>query len=38
MHEDDFVEQKLFEKAHCCVKMTGAAMVRPASSNFWKAP
>ena len=38
MHEDDFFEQKPFEKAYCCVKMTGAAMVRPASSDFWKGP
>ena len=32
------VQQKLLEKAYCFVKMTGPAMVRPASSDFWKAP
>ena len=32
------VQQKLLEKAYCFVKMTGPAMVRPTSSDFWKAP
>ena len=26
------------EKAYFIFKMTGAAMVQPASSDFWKAP
>ena len=30
--------QKLFEKAYFIFKMTGPAMVRPANSDFWKAP
>ena len=30
--------QKLMEKAYFIFKMTGAAMVQPASSDFWKAP
>ena len=30
--------QKLLEIAYFIVKMTGAAMVRPVSSDFWKAP
>ena len=29
---------KLLEKAYFIVKMTGLAMVRLASSEFWKAP
>ena len=29
---------KLLEKAYFIVKMTGLAMVRLASSDFWKAP
>ena len=32
------LQQKLLEKASCFVKMIGPAMVRPASSDFWKAP
>ena len=32
-------QQKLLEKStFFIVKMTGPAMVRPASSDFWKAP
>ena len=38
MHEGDGFPQKLLEKAYSFVKMTGPAMVRPASSDFWKAP
>ena len=30
--------QTLLEKAYFIFKMGGAAMVRPASSDFWKAP
>ena len=30
--------QKLMEKAYFIFKMTGTAMVQPASSDFWKAP
>jgi len=30
--------QKLLEKAHFVVQMTGLAMVRPANSYFCKAP
>jgi len=33
-----FHEQELLEKPHFFVKMTSPAMVRPASSDFWKAP
>ena len=29
--------QKLLGKAYFIVKMTATAMVRPASSDFWKA-
>ena len=31
-------QQNLLEKAYFFVKMTGPAMVRPASSEFWKTP
>ena len=31
-------QQKLLEKAYFTFKMTGPAMVRPASSDFWKVP
>ena len=31
-------QQKRLEKAHFIVKMTGPAIVRPANSDFWKAP
>ena len=31
-------QQKLLEKAYRFIKMTGPAMVRPAGSDFWKAP
>ena len=31
-------QQKLLEKAHCFVEMTGPAIVCPASSDFQKAP
>ena len=30
--------KKLLEKAYFIFKMTDAAMLRPASSDFWKAP
>ena len=32
------VFEKLLEKPYFIFKMTGPAMVRPASSDFWKAP
>ena len=31
-------QQKLLEKADFIVKMTGPVIVRPANSDFWKAP
>ena len=31
-------QQNLLEKAHFIAKMSGPTMVRPASSDFWKAP
>ena len=31
-------QQNLLEKAYFIAKMSGPAMVRPASSDFWKAP
>ena len=31
-------QQNLLEKAYFVAKMSGPAMVRPASSHFWKAP
>ena len=31
-------QQYLLEKAHFIAKMSGPTMVRPASSDFWKAP
>ena len=31
-------KQKLLEKPHFILKLTGPAMVRPASSDKWKAP
>ena len=30
--------QNLLEKAYFIAKMSGPAMVRPASSDFWKCP
>ena len=38
MHEGNRFYQKLLEKAYFMTKMTGATMVRLASSDFWKAP
>jgi len=38
MHEGNRFSSKLLEKAYFIFKMTGAAMVQPASSDFWKAP
>ena len=39
MHEGgDFFRQNLLDKDYFVVKMTGPAMVRLASSDFWKAP
>lgn len=32
------LRQKPLEKADCIVKMTGPVMVRPGSSDKWKAP
>ena len=31
-------QQNLLEKAYFIAKKSGPAMVRPASSDFWKAP
>ena len=31
-------QQNLLEKAYFIAKMSGLTMVRPASSDFWKAP
>ena len=31
-------QQNLIEKAYFIAKMSGPTMVRPASSDFWKAP
>ena len=31
-------QQKLLEKAYFIDKMTGLAIIRPASSDFWKVP
>ena len=31
-------QQNLLENAYFITKMPGLAMVRPASSDFWKAP
>ena len=33
-----FQQKKSLEKAYFIFKMTGPAMVRPATSDFWKAP
>ena len=33
-----FFSKKLLEKAYFIFKLTGPAMVRPASSDKWKAP
>ena len=30
--------QKIFQEAYFIVKMTGLAMIQPASSEFWKPP
>ena len=39
MHEGDTVSKmKILEKTLFIVKMTSSAMVRPVSSDFWKAP
>ena len=40
MHEGNgfFLSKKLLEKAYFIFELTGPAMVRPASSNKWKAP
>ena len=41
MHERDefsFKKKKLQEKAYFIVKMPGPPIIRPASSEFWKAP
>ena len=32
------LQQNLLEKAYLIAKMSGVTMVRPASSDFWKAP
>ena len=31
-------QQNLLEKAYFIAKVSGPAMIRPASSDFWKAP
>ena len=36
--EEMVFQQSLLEKAYFIAKMSGLAMVRPASSDFWKAP
>ena len=33
-----FFQQNLSEKAYFIAKMSGLAMVLPASSDFWKVP
>ena len=38
VHEGNGVSTKLLEKTFFIVKVTGPAMVRPASSDFWKVP
>ena len=38
MFEGESFLAKLLEKAYVIFKMTVPAMVRPASSDFWKAP
>ena len=38
MQEGDDFSQKPLEKADFIVQMTGPAMVRPVSSDKWKAP
>ena len=38
MQEEMVFHPNLLEKAYLFVKMTGPAMVRPASCDFWKAP
>ena len=39
MHTKEMVfQQNLLENAYLITKMCGSAMVRPASSDFWKAP
>ena len=39
MHKEEMVfQQNLLEKPCFIAKITGPAMVRPASSDFWKAP
>ena len=35
---DDFSLNPVLEKAYFIAKLTGRAMVRPASSDIWKAP
>ena len=38
MHKGDGFQQNLLENTHFIGKMSGPAMVRPASSDFWIAP
>ena len=38
VHEGNGVSTKLLEKTFFIVKVTGPAMVQPASSDFWKVP
>ena len=35
MHEGNVFDQKLLEKSYFIFKMSGPAMVRQASSDFW---
>ena len=38
MQEGERSQQKLFEEAYFILNLTSPAMVRPASSEKWKAP
>ena len=38
MHKGDGFSANLLEKAYFIAKMSGLTIVRPASSDFWKAP
>ena len=37
-HKEMVFQQTLLEKAYFIAEMSGPAIVRPASSDFWKAP
>ena len=36
MHKGDGFQQNFLEKAYFTAKMSGPAIVQPASSDFWK--